>query len=260
MNKRQIFLWSFPLFIGLVVIYFASMINLSPRLFHLFVLSAIYSLVALALKICLGDGGVVFLGPTVPMGIAGYIVAKMAATEIGVGITLLIAPLVATIISLLIFLPMLRATGLFFGMATFAAAIVFESVVKLSRGLTGGADGLTTIIKGDPLGMDLISFLGSYPIRYAFVTFIILWASLFLLKVWSSRVSMLEILATRDDVPLAQSKGIHTDFRRMQVLGVGILLCSVAGTLLGGFIGHVSPDLFSYHETVRFVSMPLLGV
>jgi ABC-type branched-subunit amino acid transport system permease subunit len=113
MNKRQIVFWCLSLFVGVVVIYLASRTGLSPRLFHLFVLSAIYSLVALALKISMGDGGVVFLGPTVPMGIAGYIVAKAAAAKIGVGLTLLLAPIGAIIISLVVFLPMLRASGLF---------------------------------------------------------------------------------------------------------------------------------------------------
>ena len=210
----------------------------------------IFGILAISLDLLWGYGGVVSFGHAMFFGLGAYAVAITLTFVGGVGGTLLGLALGMTVPALLalglgLFLFYSKVSGVYFGIVTLALTVVFETIVIVSRDLTGGLDGL--------YGFDIPTLwlpgLGDvdvWGIRNPFYAALIGLVISFLLARWLTAMPFgVTIKAIRDDEARVEMLGYDVAFIKTVLLVIACLMAGFAGSL---------------YTTVGFISPTLLGV
>jgi branched-chain amino acid transport system permease protein len=229
----------------------------SATLLSLLTQAAIYALFAVGVGLLLRQNGMVSFGHALFFGAAGYVVAillrvKAAPAETAV----LLAVLGSTAFAFLIGLVIVRVPGIAFGMLTLAIGQMAYLGASRSRGLTGGADGISVEWPSALFGLPTATLLQP-------------WAMLLL--AWSVLVLVLLMLAlllrgrfgaiteaTRDNEERARFIGIRTLLPRAAVYALSAGIASLAGVLAALNTGFVSPE--SLHWSLSGVALMMVVV
>src|SRR6266536_5679817 len=219
--------------------------------------ATIYAVFALGVGLLLRQNGMVSFGHALFFGSAGYIVAILLQLEaVPAELALLIAVLGLTVFAFVIGLVIVRVPGVAFGMLTLAVGQMAYLAASRSRGLTGGADGIS---------VDWPSTLFGVP------TSLLLKPASMLMLSWSVLVLLLLGLAlvlrgrfggiteaTRDNEERARFIGIETLLPRAAIYALSAGVTSVAGVLAALNSGFVSPE--NLHWSVSGVALMMVVV
>lgn len=145
----------------------------------------------------------------------------------------------------------LRLRGVFFSLVTFT----FGEIVRLAmiewRGLTGGSPGIAQV----PPPFEA----AAQPLPYYYL--VLGCAALAFLLVWrilrSDIGNALDSIAVSDG--LAEANGVPT--RRLKI-AIFVLACGmvgIAGSLQAHFIHFISPDSYTFKESVQFILINVIG-
>lgn len=229
----------------------------SGTLLSLLTQATIYAVFALGVGLLLRQNGMVSFGHALYFGAAGYVIAillQLKATSAEAAIVIAIAGL--TLFAFVIGLVIVRVPGVAFGMLTLAVGQMAFLTASRSRGLTGGADGMTVEWPATLFGAP-VSVLQK-PAWMLMVS----WAALVLLlfalgALLRSRFGAITE-AVRDNEERARFIGIRTLLPRAILYALSAAVTSVAGVLAALNTSFISPE--SLHWSLSGVALMMVVV
>lgn len=249
---KALHLLGFALFAAiLVAVPFTSGNEYELRLFMLFL---IYGLIAVGLNVLVGLTGLVSLGQAGLFALGSYAGAILA---IRLGLDLVLASLgaavVAGVFGAALAYPSVRVRGVYLAVVTIAFGLIVENVAIEWQGLTGGTTGLSSIPGPNLLG---------YPLSgYAF--YAVLAVTLFLGTLATHNLKHSgygrAMLAVSQSETAARSLGIGATGIRTLAFAVAAVTAGVAGSFYAFLNAYISPDIFTFSDSVRFLLMVILG-
>jgi branched-chain amino acid transport system permease protein len=162
--------------------------------------------------------------------------------------SLLAAPVVAVLFSLLMGFPTLRLRGPYFALAMLSAATVMQNLTIIFSVYTGGQDGLNGLF---PI---LDSTLAYYYLTLAFLA-----ASAVLLKALANSSWGVILRAIRGDEAACQAAGINVTFYKIVSLAISAAIAGLGGALYAHYQLQVGPDLFSVVLSINIIIMVYVG-
>lgn len=219
--------------------------------------ATIYAIFALGVGLLLRQNGMVSFGHALYFGASGYVVAILLQLKaMPAEWAVLVAVAGLTVLAFVIGLVIVRVPGVAFGMLTLAVGQMAYLTASRSRGLTGGADGMS---------IDWPSTLFGLPISLVTRP-----ASLLLIS-WGALVLALLLLAlllrsrfgditeaVRDNEERARFIGIRTLLPRAAVYALSATVTSLAGVLAALNTGFISPE--SLHWSLSGVALMMVVV
>ncbi|BCO29541.1 hypothetical protein MIZ03_4464 [Rhodoferax lithotrophicus] len=229
----------------------------STNLLALLTQAVIYAVFAIGVGVLLRQNGMVSFGHALFFGFSGYVVGILLQTkampaELAILATLLATTLMAFVMGLVI----VRVPGVAFGMLTLAIGQMFFLTASRSRGLTGGADGMSIEWPASLFGVAQSQLLKPGTM------FLICWVTLVLVLVLLTLLlrtrfgSITE--AVRDNEERARFIGIRTLVPRATVYALSAAVTAVAGLLSALNTGFVSPE--NLHWSLSGVALMMVVV
>ena len=219
----------------------------------LVLVAAVFAVVALSLDLVLGVTGMFSLAHAGLLGLGAYLTTVLWTSDgINVFLLLPVAIIGSGLLGLVIGAASLRVGGLQFAIVTLIFTLVFTTVVS-NMSITGGANGL--LGPTPPDWPAALSWLGSTPAWAAMIVLLVA-----IVVVWGIRRSPLYpvLLGIRDADRFAEAAGAR-------VTGIRIGMFALSGALVGmagwafSLLGSVSPDEFTWVQSVNVLIMALLG-
>jgi branched-chain amino acid transport system permease protein len=148
----------------------------------------------------------------------------------------------------------LRLRGVYFVLVTFAFGEVVRLILLDQPTVSGGANGITGIPAPMLLGVPLDTKARFYALALSAAVLVVIFAARLLA---SPAGRAFDAIAQNPD--LSESVGI--DIHRYQVLAfvVGSAIAGGGGALLAHYIRYISPESFTFWESVTFIIMVVVG-
>ncbi len=196
----------------------------------------IAALFALSLNLLVGYAGLTSLGHAGYLGLAAYL-SGWLTLKLGWGHgAAAAAALAGTTATAAIFgMVALRATGISFLMITLALGQILWGLAYRWNEVTGGDNGLSSLTRPSPFGVDL-----NDPTRFYFFALAVLLLVWGAIAVWVRSPFGVSIRATRDQP------------RRMSTLGFNVWLIRWITFIVSGFFGAVAGLMYVYYH--QFIS------
>lgn len=209
----------------------------------------------LGLSLLVGQAGQISLGQAGFVGIGGY-GSAILTTSVGLDpwLAMVLAAVVAAVIAGLVGMPTLRLKGYYLAMATLGVNEIIYVLLKQLKGLTNGTDGISGIPSLKIGGLDL-----GTPRAYHFVVWgLALVILLIALNLSHSRMGR-SLRALRQSEPAAQSLGINTSYRKVQVFVVAAVFASLAGSLDAYRIHYIEPNGYEIAFSIILIAGVIIG-
>lgn len=241
--------------------YFMFILLLTPPFFaenymlDVLILSGIYAILALGLNVIIGFTGLLNLGYAAFYAIGAYSYALLSV-RLGFGFwqSLPISMATAAMAGYVLSVPSLRLKGDYLAIVTLGFGEIVRLVLNNWDSLTGGPNGISGIAPPYLLGLSL----GGLD-KYYYLTFV----SVILTYVVIKRIRLSKIgrawIAIREDETGASAMGINTTVYKRYAFTFGSLWAGLAGALFAAKMQFVSPESFSFTESILIVSMVILG-
>ena len=229
----------------------------SNNLLSLLTQAIIYAVFAIGVGLLLRQNGMVSFGHALYFGFSGYMIGillqlKLMPAELAIIVTLLGLTLMAFVMGLVI----VRVPGIAFGMLTLAIGQMFFLAASRSRGLTGGADGMSIDWPSTLFGVAQSQLLKPGTMfLICWVTLIVVLLLLTLLL--STRFGSITE-AVRDNEERARFIGIRTLLPRAAVYALSATVTGIAGLLSALSTGFVSPE--NLHWSLSGVALMMVVV
>ena len=240
---------------------FAALLVVAPLFLNTYqidVLNSIglYALLALSLNLILGEAGLFNMGHAAFYAIGAYASAILNTRyQIPVLWTLPLSGLAAGLFALAVARPVVHLRGDYLLIVTIGVGeIVRIALVNDVFGLTGGANGIFGISRPKLFGLVIRQPQEFYYLIWGFVALTIF---LFLRLKRSRFGRALNYL--REDEIAAEGSGINTDYYKLVAFSLGAAWAGMAGTLFAAKMTIVSPESFSFWESVLLFMIVILG-
>ena len=221
---------------------------------RLITLLLIYAIIALGLNVLVGLTGLVSLGQAGLYAIGAY-TAAIFATRLGVGLVpgLILGMALAGAFGVLLAYPTVRVRGVYLAVVTIAFGIIVENVAIEWDSLTGSWVGISNVPAPTLLGLPLDT--NAY--------FIVVGASALIaflvnLNLMNSRFGR-AMRATAQSEIASRSLGINVVAIRTLAFVVSAMAAGAAGVFYVYLNKYISPDIFSFTDSIRFLLMVILG-
>jgi branched-chain amino acid transport system permease protein len=220
---------------------------------RLFMLFLIYGVIAVGLNILVGLSGLVSLGQAGLFALGSY-TGAILATRLGFDILFasLGAAVVSGIFGVLLAYPTVRVRGVYLAVVTIAFGLIVENVAIEWQALTGGTTGLTGIPSPNIFGFPL----SGYPF-YGILALTLFVATLLAHNLKWSRYGR-AMLAVSQSETAARSIGVNATAMRTLAFVIASIAAGVAGTFYAFLNAYISPDIFTFSDSVRFLLMVIL--
>jgi len=222
---------------------------------HLTNLILIYAVAATGLNLVSGYTGQLSLGHSAFLAIGAYCSALLTV-NFGWPVipTVIVASAVATLFGVLLGAPSLRLRGPYLALATAGFAEIIRIVINNWESLTRGSRGIAEI---PPMGFGQYR-LTSETAWYYLLVVIFLLSTLLACRVVRSHLGR-AFIAVRDNEPAASAAGINPFAHKVLAFAMSAFLAGLAGSLFAHYRAYVSPDTFTFTESVAFLSMIVVG-
>ena len=216
----------------------------------------LYALLALSLNLILGEAGLFNMGHAAFYAMGAYTAAILNTRyQIPILWTLPLSGLVAGLFALAVARPVVHLRGDYLLIVTIGVGeIVRIALVNDVFGITGGANGIFGISRPQLFG---------FTIRRPEEFFYLIWGfvalTIFLfLRLRQSRFGR-ALNYLREDAVAAEGSGINTDYYKLAAFGLGAVWAGMAGTLFAAKMTIISPESFSFWESVVLFMIVILG-
>lgn len=229
----------------------------SSALLSLLTQATIYAVFALGLGLLLRQNGMVSFGHALYFGAAGYVVSILIATgTVSAELAILVALIGLTLGAFLVGLVIVRVPGVAFSMLTLAVGQMAFLSASRSRGLTGGADGMTIDFPATLFGLSTATLLkpaSLLMLSWSVLVLALLGASLLLATRFGAVTE-----AVRDNEERARFIGARTLLPRAALYALSAGITALAGVLAALNTGFVSPE--SLHWSLSGVALMMVVV
>lgn len=213
--------------------------------------AATYAIGVAGLVVVLGYCGQISLAQAGFLGIGAYVQALLT---VHAGVPFLVATVAAVIVcgifGLLLGFASLRLGGHYLAMVTISFQVILTLVMTNWIGLTGGPDGVSGIPR--PAGLES---------GHAYLGLCLVLLVSAVLFTWRLKLSRLgrAMQAVRDNEIAASTCGIDVFQIKVVAFGISAMLGGLGGALFAGAFSYVSPDQFTFDESIVMLTMALLG-
>ena len=215
--------------------------------------AATYAIAVAGLVVVLGYCGQISLCQAAFLGLGAYCVA-LGTVDYGLNffVALLLAVAVSTIGGVVLGLTTLRLGGHYLGMVTISFQMILTMILTNWISFTHGPDGISRIPRPTMLGLDSGSnYLGLCLFFLLGVLILAMWLK-------TSRLGR-AMQAVRDNELAASTCGINVFLTKVIAFGISAALGGLGGGLFAGAFNYISPDQFTFGESVVLLTMALLG-
>jgi len=235
----------------------AKLILKSPNyVIQIGVFILIYSIAASGLDMLYGYCGQISMGHAAFFAIGAY-GSALITDKLGlpVLISAFFACVIAALVAAVIAYPASKLKFHFLSLATIAFGEIILSLVQASpKEITGNFRGYfpSSII------MFGINFTRNKMLYYYLVLFFLTAALLAKQALVNSKTGR-SFLAIRENPVAAGGMGINVSRYKVKAFCVSAFYVAFAGALYGHFVNYISPGLFTYNQSVSFITMLLFG-
>lgn len=229
-----------PLFSGGYVLYIVTLV-------------LIYTLASFGTNILTGYTNLISMAGAVFFGVGAY-GSAILTSQFGMPLVLAIflAASIATVVGLLLALPVLRLEEVFLAIATLGFVMVSMELVKSGGDFTGGENGMG--VNGPTLfGFELGEH--AFHLFVAAVLGVALW---FARNLSQSRFGR-GFLAIKGSETAARALGLNTTSLKLVAFGVCAFYTGLSGALYAPLVRFIDPSLFNIMVSISFVSMVIVG-
>jgi len=223
---------------------------------NLFVVAGVYSIAVMGLGMLLGFAGQLSLAQAAFFGIGAYMSAFLT-TRLNWNFweALPLAVLTSALIALGVGYPSLRQlSGHYLALATIGFGIIAQLVLINWKAFSNGSDGITNI-PAPAIGSYTFDSYGAY--FYIVLVFVVLTAYI-TARVKATRVGR-AMHAIRENEMAANAMGIDATKYKILAFVLAGGYAGLAGSLLAHSIRFISPDSYSFDQSVVFLVMLILG-
>lgn len=244
-----------PLLILIFAFLIISPLILKDYYIDVLIMAGIYILLAAGLNVIVGFAGLLNLGFAAYYAIGAYAYALLN-TRLGMDFwtALPLSAILASLSGLLVALPALRLKGDYLAIVTLGFGEIVRLVLNNWDSLTNGPNGISGIAPPSVLGTSL----GKIGYYHYVVLFIAVLSISIIKRVETSRIGRAWI-ALRENEIAASSSGINTTIYKLYAFAFGTFWAGIAGALFAAKMQFVSPESFTFMESVLILSMVILG-
>jgi branched-chain amino acid transport system permease protein len=243
-----------PLYTGVVLLLIVP-IFLNNYYLDVLTLALLYALLAVGLNITVGLTGLLDLGYAGFYGIGAYTYALLS-TRLGLSFWLGV-PLggcVAALFGLLLGIVTLRLRGDYLAIVTLGFVQIVYLVFNNWDRVTNGPNGILHI-RQPTLG----GFLLHQPIHFYYLAlFFLVLTAWMIYRLTQSQIGR-AFCAIREDLFAAEAIGIDTTRMKILAFVLGAGIAGMAGVFFAAKYTFVSPESFNFFESVRILTMVVLG-
>ncbi|MDB5363140.1 MAG: transporter [Rhodospirillales bacterium] len=224
-------------------------------LLNLFMQAATYAMAVLGLTVVLGYAGQISIAQAGFFGLGAYGVAiGTTVLHLPFFIGLALGVLVAGLLGAVLGASTLKLGGHYLAMVTISFQQILTLVLTNWISLTRGPDGIRNIPRPSLFGVSLED-----SDRYLGLCLLVLYAvGVFVWWLKGTKLG-LGMQAVRDNELAAEVVGVDTYRVKVTAFCLSALLGGLGGGLFAGGFGYISPDQFSFNESVVLLTMVLLG-
>ena len=165
----------------------------------------------------------------------------------------LAAIVIASLFGALLAYPTVRVRGVYLAVITIAFGLIVENVAIEWEGLTGGPMGITSIPKPTLFGIPLTGFR-----YYAVLAVILVVVAIVTHNLKRSKYGR-AMLAVSQSETAARSLGINATGVRTLAFVIAAATAGLAGVLYAFLNSYISPDIFTFSDSIRFLLMVIFG-
>jgi branched-chain amino acid transport system permease protein len=217
--------------------------------------AATYAIAVSGLVVVLGYCGQISLAQAAFFGLGAYGVA-IGTVDFGLGFfpALLVGVGLAGVLGLLLGIGSLRLGGHYLAMVTISFQQILTLVLTNWLALTHGPDGVRNIPRPHLFGF---SFAGGHH----FLALCLVTLVLITLLVWRLKTGRLgrAMQAVRDNELAAGTCGINVFATKVIAFGLSAVVGGIGGGFFAGGFQYISPDQFTFGESIVLLTMALLG-
>lgn len=220
--------------------------------------ASISAILALGVGVLLRQNGMVSFGHALWFGGAAYAVGILLQTgAVSAEAAVLLAVAGAAVCAFAVGLVIVRVPGIAFGMLTLALGQMAFLTAARSRGLTGGADGLTVEWPSTLFGASVSALVRPGTLLVVTWTTLVLLVLLLALLLRGRFGAITE--AVRDNEERARFIGIRTLLPRATVYALSAAVSAVGGVLASLNTGFVSPESVHWSLSGTALMMVVIG-
>ncbi|MEK6657592.1 MAG: branched-chain amino acid ABC transporter permease [Nitrospirota bacterium] len=214
-----------------------------------------YIVLALGLNIVVGFAGLLDLGYVAFYAVGAYFYALLSIKAgLSFWAVLPLSAIMAAIFGILLGFPTLRLRGDYLAIVTLGFGEMIRITLNNWDSLTGGPNGILGIRGPDMLGLSF-----SQPYHYYYLIIIIGIFTVFVVnRLNNSRIGRAWI-AIREDEIAAEAMGINIVKMKLLAFALGAFFAGMAGAFFAGKMKFVSPESFTFFESVIILCMVVLG-
>jgi branched-chain amino acid transport system permease protein len=218
-------------------------------------LTCLYIVLALGLNIVVGQAGLLNLGYVAFYAIGAYTYAILSTSfNVSFWPGILAGALTAALFALLVGMPTLRLRGDYFAIVTLGLGEITRIVFNNWDSLTGGPNGISKIGRPVLAGYRFGGALDFYYLILAMAVFTVFAMH----RLMESRIGRAWI-AIREDETAAEAMGINTFRLKLLAFVIGSAWAGAAGVFFAAKMAFVSPESFTFSESVLILCMVVLG-
>ena len=251
MSDRSTYFGFTLLAVFLAIVPLTAANEYSLRLFMIFL---IYAVIALGLNILVGLAGLVSLGQAGLFALGSY-AGAILSTRAGFDLVTsgIAAILISSVFGALLAYPTVRVRGVYLAVITIAFGLIIENIAIELPSLTGGTTGISGIPKPAAFGIPLLGM--RYYWVLAFTLFVVALVTHNLKRSKYGR----SMLAVSQSETAARSVGLNVTAVRTLAFVVSAATAGLAGVLYAFLNSYISPDIFTFSDSIRFLLMVIFG-
>lgn len=224
-------------------------------LLNILMQAATYAIAVIGLVVVLGYCGQISIAQAAFMGIGAYGVA-LGTVDFGLNffVALAIGVAMAGALGLLLGVASLRLGGHYLAMVTISFQQILTLVLINWNSFTHGPDGVRNVQRPTIFGLNFEQgnqYLG-------LCLFVMVIVALLVWRLKSSRLGR-AMQAVRDNELAAGTCGIDTFGTKIFAFGLSAVIGGLGGGFFAGGFRYISPDQFSFAESIVLLTMALLG-
>ncbi len=230
-----------------------------------------YVILALGLNIVVGFAGLLDLGYVAFFAIGAYAWGIFGSTQFGRLTNIIIQPnvlswlfwpmlivtaLIAALWGVILGAPTLRLRGDYLAIVTLGFGEIVPVIFLNLDKYTNGTNGIVGVRSPAFFGIQwtVINHVPYYYLILALIALVI-FANV---RLRDSRLGRAWI-AIREDEIAAASSGVNLVRTKLFAFGTGAFFSGIAGAYFSAKLGNVSPDLFSFNDSVIYLAMVVIG-
>ncbi len=230
-----------------------------------------YVILALGLNIVVGFAGLLDLGYVAFFAIGAYAWGIFGSTQFG-RLTniiidlhvlswlfwpmLIVVALIAALFGVLLGAPTLRLRGDYLAIVTLGFGEIVPVVFLNLNKYTNGTNGIVGVRSPAFFGVNWSSIT---PLPYYYLILVLIALVIFAnIRLRDSRLGRAWI-AIREDEIAAASSGVNLVRTKLFAFASGAFFSGIAGAYFSAKLGNVSPDLFSFGDSVIYLAMVVIG-